>query len=154
MYSSCDNLPLSCYLFLESHHLRFFYFFFLMIRPPPNSTLFPYPPPFRSSPVVAWPDVPRIVRDIMPRLFLDAAGSSRVNVIDEDGRVVYGPPLRGGDFTVGRPFPTTLYNWRLQVTLTSAQELGARVERRRLLEMFMVGLSCAVVVAGMAVVIV
>jgi two-component system phosphate regulon sensor histidine kinase PhoR len=37
--------------------------------------------------------------------------------------------------------------------LTSAQELGARVERRRLLEMLMVGL-CAVVVAGMAVVIV
>jgi two-component system phosphate regulon sensor histidine kinase PhoR len=103
---------------------------------------------------VAWHDVPRIVHDILPRLFPDAAGSSRVNVIDEDGRVVFGPPLRGGDFTVGRPFPTTLYNWRLQVTLTSAQELGARVERRRLLEMLMVGLSCAVVVAGMAVVII
>jgi two-component system phosphate regulon sensor histidine kinase PhoR len=104
--------------------------------------------------VVAWHDVPRIVHEILPRLFLDAAGSSRVNVIDEDGRVVFGPPLRGGDFTVGRPFPTTLYNWRLQVTLTSAQELGARVERRRLLEMLMVGLSCVVVVAGMAVVII
>jgi two-component system phosphate regulon sensor histidine kinase PhoR len=62
--------------------------------------------------------------------------------------------MRGGDFTVGRPFPTTLYNWRLQVTLTSAQELGARVERRRLLEMLMVGLSCVVVIAGMGVVIV
>ena len=104
--------------------------------------------------VVAWHDVPRIVHEILPRLFPDAAASSRVNVIDEDGRVVFGPPLRGGDFTVGRPFPTTLYNWRLQVTLTSAQELGARVERRRLLEMLMVGLSCAVIVAGMAVVIV
>jgi two-component system phosphate regulon sensor histidine kinase PhoR len=104
--------------------------------------------------VVAWHDVPRIVHEMLPRLFPDAAGSSRVNVIDEDGRVVFGPPLRGGDFTVGRPFPTTLYNWRLQVTLTSAQELGARVERRRLLEMLMVGLSCVAVVAGLAVVIV
>jgi two-component system phosphate regulon sensor histidine kinase PhoR len=103
--------------------------------------------------VVAWHDVPRIVHEILPRLFLDAAGS-RVNVIDEDGRVVYGPPLRGGDFTVGRPFPTTLYNWRLQVTLTSAQELSARVERRRLLETLMVALSCAVILAGMAVVLV
>jgi two-component system phosphate regulon sensor histidine kinase PhoR len=55
---------------------------------------------------------------------------------------------------VGRPFPTTLYNWRLQVSLASAEELGARVERRRVLEMVMVGLSCAVVVLGMAVVIV
>ncbi|HEY3595662.1 MAG TPA: HAMP domain-containing sensor histidine kinase, partial [Polyangiaceae bacterium] len=104
--------------------------------------------------VVAWHDVPRIVHEMLPRLFPDAAGSSRVNVIDEDGRVVFGPPLRGGDFTVGRPFPTTLYNWRLQVTLTSAQELGARVERRRLLEMSMVGLSCVAVLAGLAVVIV
>jgi len=104
--------------------------------------------------VVAWHDVPRIVHEMLPRLFPDAAGSLRVNVIDEDGRIVFGPPMRGGDFTVGRPFPTTLYNWRLQVTLTSAQELGARVERRRLLEMLMVGLSCVVVVAGMAVVIV
>jgi two-component system phosphate regulon sensor histidine kinase PhoR len=104
--------------------------------------------------VVAWHDVPRIVHEMLPRLFADAAGSSRVNVIDEDGRVVFGPPLRGGDFTVGRPFPTTLYNWRLQVTLASAQELGARVERRRVLEMIMVGLSCVVVIAGMAVVIV
>jgi len=103
--------------------------------------------------VIAWHDVPRIVHETLPRLFFDAA-SSRVNVIDEEGRVVYGPPLRGGDFTVGRPFPTTLYNWRLQVTLTSAEELGARVERRRLLEMLMVGLSCAVILAGVAIVIV
>jgi two-component system phosphate regulon sensor histidine kinase PhoR len=104
--------------------------------------------------VVAWHDVPRIVHEMLPRLFPDAAGASRVNLIDEDGRVVFGPPLRGGDFTVGRAFPTTLYNWRLQVTLTSAEELGARVERRRLLEMLMVGLSCVAVVAGLAVVIV
>ena len=83
--------------------------------------------------VVAWHDVPRIVHEVLPRLFADDSGAARVNVIDEDGRVVFGPPMRGGDFTVGRPFPTTLYNWRLQVTLTSAQELGARVERRRVL---------------------
>ncbi len=104
--------------------------------------------------VVAWHDVPRIVHDTLPRLYPDAAGASRMNVVDEDGRVVFGPPLRGGEFTVGRPFPTTLYNWRLQVALASAQELGARVERRRLLESVMVGLSCVVVIAGMAVVIV
>ena len=92
--------------------------------------------------VVAWHDVPRIVHEIFPRLLLDTAGSSRVNVIDEDGRLVYGLPMRGGDFTVGRRFPTTLYGWRLQVALTSAQELGARVERRKLLELG-VGKFCA-----------
>jgi two-component system phosphate regulon sensor histidine kinase PhoR len=104
--------------------------------------------------VVAWHDVPRIVHDTLPRLFADPTGASRVNIVDEDGRVVFGPPLRGGEFTVGRPFPTTLYGWRLQVALTSAQELGARVQRRRVLEMVMVGLSCIIVIAGIAVVIV
>jgi two-component system, OmpR family, phosphate regulon sensor histidine kinase PhoR len=104
--------------------------------------------------VVAWHDVPRIVHELLPRLFPDGAGSSRANVVDEDGKVVFGPPLRGGGFTVSRPFPTTLYNWRLQVALTSAEELGKRVERRRLLEMLMVGFSCVVVLVGMAVVLV
>jgi two-component system phosphate regulon sensor histidine kinase PhoR len=104
--------------------------------------------------IVAWHDVPRIVHEMLPRLFPDAAGPSRMNIIDEDSRIVFGPPLRGGEFTVGRPFPTTLYAWRLQVSLTSAEELGARVERRRLLEMIMVGLSCVVVVAGTAVLLV
>ena len=104
--------------------------------------------------VVAWHDVPRIVHDMLPRLYPDVSSASRVNIVDEDGRLVFGPPLHGGEFMVGRPFPTTLYNWRLQVALASAQELGARVERRRVLEMVMVGLSCVVVVAGIAVVIV
>jgi two-component system, OmpR family, phosphate regulon sensor histidine kinase PhoR len=104
--------------------------------------------------VVAWHDVPRIVHELLPKLFSDAAGPSRANVVDEDGKVVFGPPMRGGGFTVGRPFPTTLYNWRLQVALTSAEELGKRVERRRLLEMLMVGFSCVVVLFGVAVVLV
>lgn len=105
--------------------------------------------------VVAWHDVPRIVHDLLPRLFSDVSkAGSRMNIVDEDGRTIFGPPLRGGEFTVGRPFPTTLYNWRLQVALTSAEELGASVERRRVLEMIMVALSCIVVIAGIGVVVV
>lgn len=108
----------------------------------------------RAYLVIAWHDVPRVVHEMLPRLFPDAPATARVNVIDEDGKIVFGPSLRGGEFTVGRPFPTTLYNWRLQVSLLSAEELGARVERRRVLEMVMVGLSCLVVVLGMAVIVV
>jgi hypothetical protein len=66
---------------------------------------------------------PRLVHDILPRLYRDLEVGSRMNVIDEDGRIVFGPPITVGEFTVGRPFPTTLYNWRLQVALTSAEEL-------------------------------
>ncbi len=104
--------------------------------------------------VVAWHDVPRIVHDFMPRLYPDVAGSTRMNVVDEDGRVVFGPPLRGGEFTVGKPFPTTLYNWRLQVTLGSAEQLRKTVAQRQLFQSLMVGLSCVVVIAGMAAVLI
>lgn len=104
--------------------------------------------------IVAWHDVSRIVHDMMPRILADTGSSgARFNVVDEDGRIVFGPSLRGGDLLVGRPFPTTLYGWRLQVALSSAEELSAKVERRRLFEALMVGLSCIVVVAGILVVV-
>src|SRR5215472_16447701 len=42
--------------------------------------------------VVAWHDIGRIVKDTMPTLFSESAAASRVNVLDEDGRIIYGPP--------------------------------------------------------------
>ncbi len=104
--------------------------------------------------VLAWHDVPRIVHDIFPRVYLDRDAQSRINVVDAQGRIVYGPPLYGGEFTVGRPFATTLYKWRVNVTLTSAEELAENVARRRVLEMVLVALSGVVVVAGIIVVLV
>lgn len=108
----------------------------------------------RSYLIIAWHDVARIVHDMMPRILADTGSSgARFNVVDEDGRIVFGPPLRGGELLVGKHFPTTLYGWRLQVALTSAEELSANVERRRLFEAVMVGLSCVVVIAGILVVV-
>ncbi len=104
--------------------------------------------------VVAWHDVPRIVHDIFPSLYSDRDQQSRVNVVDGEGRIVYGPPLSRGGFTLGRHFQTTLYKWRLNVTMISAEELAAAVARRRVLEMVMVGLSGLVVVLGLIVVLV
>ena len=105
--------------------------------------------------IVAWHDVPRVVHDMLPRLYRDIdRGNSRMNVIDEEGRIVFGPPIKGGGFTVGRPFPTTLYNWRLQVGLTSAEELGQKVERQRLLEIGMVLFAAVVAITGVAIVVI
>jgi two-component system phosphate regulon sensor histidine kinase PhoR len=113
--------------------------------------------------VVAWHDVPRIIKDILPTLNRDSSSPnqtpggragdnpgrpSRVNVVDEEGRLVYGPPLRSRDFTAGVPFPTTLYNWHVQVSPAASEELAVRVQRRRLLELVLVTLSCVVIVAG------
>jgi two-component system phosphate regulon sensor histidine kinase PhoR len=100
--------------------------------------------------VVAWHDVGRIVKDTMPALFSEAATPSRVNVVDEDGRIIYGPPLRSGEFTVAVRFPTTLYGWRVQVSPSASDELTARVQNRATLELVMVVLSCAVIVLGVA----
>jgi two-component system phosphate regulon sensor histidine kinase PhoR len=103
---------------------------------------------------VAWHDVGRIVKDTMPSLFSEAATPSRVNVIDEDGRIVFGPQLRSGEFTVAVRFPTTLYGWRVQVSPSGSDELTARVRNRAMLELVMVILSCAVIVLGVATILV
>jgi two-component system, OmpR family, phosphate regulon sensor histidine kinase PhoR len=105
--------------------------------------------------VVAWHDVPRLVHDVMPRLYRDINhGNSRMNVVDEEGRIVFGPPIKGGEFTVGRPFPTTLYNWRVQAALTSAEQLGPSVERQRAMEVGIVGLAALVAITGIFIVVV
>jgi two-component system, OmpR family, phosphate regulon sensor histidine kinase PhoR len=100
--------------------------------------------------VVAWHDVGRLVKDTMPTLFSEGPSPSRVNVVDEDGRIVFGPPLRSGDFTVAVSFPTTLYGWRVQVSPSASDELTARVQNRAMLELVMVVISCAVIVLGVA----
>jgi two-component system phosphate regulon sensor histidine kinase PhoR len=111
--------------------------------------------------VVAWHDIGRIVRETLPTLYAEptttgtrdpqraaSSASRRVNVVDEEGRIIYGPPLRSGEFTVGVRFPTTLYNWRVQVSPLASEELASRVQNRRLLEITMVSLSCIVIVVG------
>lgn len=103
--------------------------------------------------VVVWHDLARIVHEVFPELYSDAQ-QSRVNVVDSEGRIVFGPPLRSGGLTLGRQFETTLYKWTLNVTMNSAAELAAAVARRRLLEMVLVALSGIVVVAGIIVILV
>jgi two-component system phosphate regulon sensor histidine kinase PhoR len=104
--------------------------------------------------VVAWHDIGRIVKYALPTLYVEGAGATpnRVNVIDEEGRIIFGPPLRSGEFTVAVRFPTTLYNWRLQVSPAASEELASRVQNRRLLELVMVVLSSCVILAGVAVI--
>jgi signal transduction histidine kinase len=49
---------------------------------------------------------------------------------------------------VGVLYPTTLYNWRLQVSPTASEDLSTRVQSRRTLELVMLTFSSLVIVAG------
>lgn len=106
--------------------------------------------------IVAWHDIGRIVRESLPTLYGEAAsgGQNRLNVVDEEGRLIFGPPLRTGEFTVGVRFPTTLYNWRVQVSPASGEAIASSVQSRRTLELSMVGLSAVVIVAGVVTILV
>ncbi len=109
--------------------------------------------PGRRELVVAWHDVPRIVHDIFPRLYSAEAGEpSRVNVVDAEGRIIFGPPLSRSALTLGKQFASTLYKWRVNVSMVAAEELAQAVERRRLIEMGLVALSSLVVVFGLLVI--
>ncbi|MBK7584808.1 MAG: HAMP domain-containing histidine kinase [Myxococcales bacterium] len=104
--------------------------------------------------LVAWHDVPRVVHDLFPTLYAERDQNARLNVVDESSRIVFGPNLSRGSFTLGRRFETTLYKWQVNVTLVSAAELTAAVARRRSLEMALVGTSWLVVLVGLTVVLV
>ena len=104
--------------------------------------------------IVAWHDVARIVKDTLPILLLEGGGQNRLNVVDEDGRVILGKSLGSSEFTVGVKFATTLYNWRLQISPTTSEGLVAQLENQRLLELVTVVLSCIVLVAGVATILV
>jgi two-component system phosphate regulon sensor histidine kinase PhoR len=104
--------------------------------------------------IVAWHDVPRIVHEIMPSIYRDPdKGNARMNVVDEEGRIVFGPPIKGGEFTVGRSFPTTLYNWRVQTALTTAEDLAQKVERQRAIELGMVAFAGLVAILGVSIIV-
>jgi two-component system phosphate regulon sensor histidine kinase PhoR len=150
----CDDMELAKQLPDQLRHLHHEYrgqsyllSYWQRVVPPPSNDEGLAP---RRYLVVAWHDIGRIVKDTMPALFSEAASPARVNVVDEDGRIIYGPPLRSGAFTVGVRFPTTLYGWRVQVSPSASDELTARVQNRAMLEEVMVLLSCVVLVAGMA----
>lgn len=103
--------------------------------------------------VVAWHYVDKLVLEVMPQLYRELDRSSRMNVVDQEGRILFGPPIQAGGFTVGLQFPTTLYNWRLQVALTSAEGLEQRAIRQRYVQLGVVGLAMLIAIAGVVIVV-
>ena len=105
--------------------------------------------------IVVHHDLDAVVREMLPQVVPDRGSTpARVNVVDDEGRVIYGHQLVKSDIVVARRFPSTLYAWRLQVAPLKADELAAQTRRRRVMEMALLGLSCVVVVAGVVAVLI
>ncbi len=106
--------------------------------------------------LVVHHDLDAVLRELLPQIVPDPGTSTpaRVNVVDDQGNIIFGKPLITSDIVVAKRFPTTLYAWRLQVAPLKADELAAQMRRRRLTEMALLGLSCVVVVAGLIVVLI
>lgn len=99
--------------------------------------------------LVAYHDTGYFVRDVFPSLFATEDGESRYNVVDDDNRRIYGPSLsRAGDYLVGRRFPSTLYNWRLQIAPKQAPLLAARRRSGFVTEVGLIGLSFGIILLG------
>jgi two-component system phosphate regulon sensor histidine kinase PhoR len=102
----------------------------------------------RRHAIVLEGDLAYIRQSLLPSLFDEPSGRSRFNVVDEDGRLVVGRPLAGGDFVVSLRFSSTLYGWRLSAEPQKAEEIAARSRRRPVYDLVLVGLSLLVLVAG------
>lgn len=98
--------------------------------------------------LIAHHDPAYFVRDVFPSLFVNEE-ESRYNVVDEDNHRIFGPSLsRAGDYLVGRRFPTTLYNWRLQIAPKQAPLLEARRRSGFVTEVGLIGLSFVIILLG------
>ncbi|MFK7987775.1 MAG: sensor histidine kinase [Sandaracinaceae bacterium] len=99
--------------------------------------------------LVAHHDPGYFEREVFPSLFVTEDGESRYNVVDEDNHRIYGPNLsRAGDYLVGRRFPTTLYNWRLQIAPKQAPLLEAQQRSGFVTEVGLIALSFVIILLG------
>jgi len=91
-----------------------------------------------------------VLSELFPDLFDDVGGAFVYSVVDHRGRIVYGQPLvEAGRFAYESRFPTTLYMWRLRAALRDSVTLRTKVQERRLAETALIGITLAVVLGGL-----
>jgi two-component system, OmpR family, phosphate regulon sensor histidine kinase PhoR len=94
-------------------------------------------------------DTGYLVRNVLADVLRNEAGQPVQNVIDQDNHRVFGPSLaEGGDYVVGRRFPTTLYLWRLQVAPTTAPLLKEKRHTSRVNQVALIALSLAIILTA------
>lgn len=122
-----------------------------------SSYLFSYKATLQDSRrryLVLYHSTARILDEHFESLFAKEEGKQLYNVVDNLGRRVFGRDLAGaGDYLVGRRFPTTLYEWRLQVAPKLAPRLKAEGRSRQVNEVALIVIAFITVLAGMGIVV-
>jgi two-component system phosphate regulon sensor histidine kinase PhoR len=93
-----------------------------------------------------------VISELFPDLFNDPDDPYRYSVLDHHDRVVFGQPLVDpGRYVYESRFPTTLYMWRLQAAPRGILSLRKQVRERRIAEVALIGITLAVVLGGLLV---
>lgn len=99
--------------------------------------------------LIAHHDTGYLLRNIFPELFLGKLGGQFYNVVNERNQRVFGPSLDdSGNFVVAHRFPTTLYNWRLQVAPKDAPLLESKKQTGLFHQSALIGFSLVVILLG------
>ena len=97
-------------------------------------------------------DMQNVVTKLLPAELEDLRDTSRFSVVDSSGRVVYGDLLdRKGGFLSEKPFPSTLWRWRLQIAPKNIWQLLSESRRRRAADAILISFAMVVILAGMLV---
>jgi two-component system phosphate regulon sensor histidine kinase PhoR len=90
-----------------------------------------------------------LVNEVFPDKLQPLEGKYLYCVRDERGRVVFGAPLyESGKFLYEASFPTTLYEWHLQVAPAPAGLLVTEERARRRSEYTLITLTLGIILAG------
>ncbi len=94
--------------------------------------------------------------EIVDRLFEDLIGDVGrdriINVVDYDGRIIFGSNLSGaGEFIVVQRFPSTLYKWRVQLAPRSAALFSNKARTQKVSGWLLIPLAFGVIVFGLVV---
>lgn len=99
--------------------------------------------------LAAHHDTGYLVRNLFPEVLRNEAGQPIHNVVDQDNNRVFGPSVaKGGDYVVGRRFPTTLYMWRIQASPTTAPLLKEKGHTSRINQVALIALSLAIILTA------
>ena len=102
--------------------------------------------------VVAEVDLDYLVGFVIP-VFLDVRGPNLYQLVNEEGRLVFGYPLQRGiplEEIVELGFPNTLSLWRLRVAPTRGDSLANKDNKRQKIDLAIIALALSVVIAGLA----